>query len=114
MEFVWGRSRCVYRRNWNIEIDSDPNSHYFNQYHYVKPLQKLKRKGFRMARMLIVDDSPHKCQDNYGNAIYPSEFKGTLEDNELEFLLPYLKTLKDKADVRRIEKRRWRSELEGK
>lgn len=111
LEFIWGRSRCVYRRNWEVEIDTDPNSHYFTHYHYVKPLKKLKRQGYQMSRILIVDDSPHKCQDNYGNAIYPTEYNGEKEEDELKFLLQYLRTLKDKSDVRRIDKRGWRKQI---
>ncbi|MBL4648592.1 MAG: hypothetical protein JKY03_02595 [Aureispira sp.] len=62
----------------------------------------------------MVDDSPEKTQNNYGNAIYPNEFIGNLEDDELLYLLKYLKTLKDKTNVRGIEKRGWRSFLEAK
>ncbi|BCA59088.1 hypothetical protein HMP06_1857 [Sphingomonas sp. HMP6] len=61
-----------------------------------------------MERVLIVDDTPEKCVQNFGNAIYPKPFEGSLEDNELRLLTAYLKTLKDEANVRRLEKRRWR------
>ncbi len=46
LEFVWGRSRCTYRRNIQIDeygyYDADP----LNHYHYIKPLKKLKRQGY--------------------------------------------------------------------
>ena len=73
-------------------------------------MKKLKRKGFQLERILIVDDTPHKSTDNFGNAIYPKEFKGESTDNELKLLAQYLKTLKDKENVRRLEKRNWRSQ----
>jgi len=107
-EFVWGRSRCTYRRN----IQIDESGYYgdgFMHYHYIKPLKKLKRKGYQLERILIVDDSPHKSKNNYGNAIYPREFNGDMNDNELKFLSQYLKKLKDALNVRQIEKRNWRS-----
>lgn len=110
LELIWGRSRCTPRRNMNrnsYDYYADYNSHF----HYVKPLKKLKRQGFKLERILIVDDTPHKSQDNYGNAIYPTEFKGDKDDNELEQLTKYLKLLKDIENVRTIEKRNWRSQV---
>jgi len=113
LEFVWGRSRCTYKRNLIIDeygyYDNDFNNHCL----YTKPLKKLKRKGYKLEKVLIVDDTPHKSKDNYGNAIYPKEFKGETNDNELKKLSLYLKTLKDKQNVRRIEKRHWRNEVES-
>ncbi len=109
LEFIWGRSRCTYRRNIQIDeygyYDSDPLNHY--HYHYIKPLKKLKRQGYLLNRILIVDDSPHKSKDNYGNAIYPSPFIGDQGDTELKLLSKYLKSLKNKENVRYIEKRNW-------
>jgi len=107
LEFIWGRSRCTYRRNLHIDEYGYYDSDYFNHYHYIKPLKKLKRRNYRLDRILIVDDSPHKCKDNYGNAIYPSPFTGDPNDNELKLLSPYLKSLKDKENLRHIEKRNW-------
>lgn len=113
LEFVWGRSKCTYRRNIQVDeygyFNSDPNSHY----HYIKPLKKLKRKGFELNRMLIVDDSPHKCQDNYGNAVYPKEFLGDKNDDELILLAEYLLKLKDESNIRKLEKRNWRNKIEA-
>ena len=108
LEFVWGRSRCTF------SLDSamvqqlgylDPGSHYS----YVKKLHKVKRRGYGLARTLIVDDTPAKCVHNYGNAIYVREYAGEAEDPELRLLAAYLATLKDAVDVRTLEKRHWRS-----
>lgn len=111
LEFVWGRSRCTYQRNLQIDeygyYDDDP----INHYHYIKPLKKVKRKGFNLERILVVDDSPHKSKDNYGNAIYPSAFTGDSQDIELKLLAKYLKLLRNKENVLRIEKRNWRNRI---
>jgi RNA polymerase II subunit A small phosphatase-like protein len=113
LEFVWGRKRCTYRSKRFSEGFGRYLEDYETPYFYLKSLDKVKRKGYKLERMLIVDDSPEKTQNNYGNAIYPKEFTGNLEDNELLHLLTYLKTLKDKTNVRGIEKRGWRTLVEG-
>ena len=59
-----------------------------------------------------MDDTPHKSKDNFGNAIYPKAFMGDTSDEELKLLFKYLKTLKEEENVRRIEKRNWRSDIE--
>ncbi len=98
---VWGRSRCSYRRN----LDRDT-------YCFEKRLDKLKKRGFRLERILIVDDSPEKSRANYGNAIHIREYTGDENDNELIALFDYLLTLKTVDNVRSIEKRSWRNRLE--
>ena len=106
LHFVWGRSRATLMRLMRDEYgyDYDPWDHR----RYLKPLKKVKRMGWRLERMLIVDDTPEKCVRNYGNAIHPLPFEGDEADSELLRLAAYLLTLKDEPDVRRIEKRRWR------
>jgi RNA polymerase II subunit A small phosphatase-like protein len=111
LEFVWGRSRCIYRRNIQRDEYGYYNDDFNNHYHYIKPLKKVRRKGYRLNRILIVDDSPHKSKDNFGNAIYSKEFIGDIKDAELKLLAQYLKTLKDKENVRRIEKRNWQNSI---
>nr|AYM52410.1 phosphoprotein phosphatase [Cystobacter sp.] len=107
-EFVWGRSRCTFSLDRARVQEAgylDPGSHY----NYVKKLHKLKRKGYRLERILIVDDTPAKCVHNHGNAIYVREYNGEADDKELPALSRYLATLEDVANVRTIEKRHWRS-----
>jgi RNA polymerase II subunit A small phosphatase-like protein len=111
LEFVWGRSRCTYRRNIQRDEYGYYNDDFNNHYHYIKPLKKVRRKGYRLNRILIVDDSPHKSKDNFGNAIYPKEFIGDIKDAELKLLAQYLKMLKNKENVRRIEKRNWQNSI---
>lgn len=95
LEFIWGRSRCTIKR----DMDRDA-------YFFTKPLKKLKRKGYDIERILIIDDSPEKAKENFGNIIYITEFKG-IPDNELNKLSSYLQKLKSIANVRVIEKRGW-------
>lgn len=96
-EFIWGRSRCSYKRD--IDLDT---------FVFEKRLDKLKKRGFRLEQILIIDDSPEKSRTNYGNAIYIKEFTGETSDIELKLLHDYLITLKDESNVRTIEKRFWR------
>lgn len=97
---VWGRSRCTYRRD--LELDT---------YYFEKRLDKLKNRGFRLEKILIVDDSPEKSRANYGNAIHIKEYTGQQDDSELPILLDYLMSIKGIPNVRSIEKRGWRSQF---
>lgn len=96
-EIVWGRSRCSPKRDYT-----------FDNYYFEKRLDKLKKKGFRLEKIIIVDDSPEKSRNNYGNAIYIKEFSGGTTDEELKHLHDYLLTLKNVDNIRTIEKRGWR------
>jgi RNA polymerase II subunit A small phosphatase-like protein len=112
LRFVWGRSRASLRRfpsPDDVYLDW-PSDHR----HYLKPLAKLKRRGWPLERILIVDDTPEKCVRNYGNAIYARPFEGEEDDTELKLLGAYLATLKDRPNVRQVEKRRWRDEMSGR
>jgi len=107
-EFVWGRSKATYRRNYEqdeLRIYGSDSSHY----HYVKSLKKVKKLGYEIERILIVDDSPHKSKLNYGNAIYPKSYQGEIEDKELTILSKYLTSIKDCENFRQLEKRNWRT-----
>jgi carboxy-terminal domain RNA polymerase II polypeptide A small phosphatase len=106
LEFVWGRSKCTpkYPTEEDYFRDSYDNQHYY----YTKQLKKIKKRGFDLDRTLIVDDTPEKVKDNFGNAIYPIAFLGNLEDKELLLLLDYLKYLDRFDNVRKTEKRNWR------
>ena len=114
LEFVWGRSRCTYRRNLRIDDFGYYDDNYLNHYHYIKPLKKVKKYGYDLGKILIVDDSPHKCRDNFGNAIYPKAYKGNTNDDELIWLAKYLQTFIGKKTVRKIEKRNWRNKFDKK
>lgn len=111
LEFVWGRSRCTHKIDYT-KAEREGQFDTFAHYDYVKPLDKLRKKSmFKRERILIIDDTPRKSMYNYGNAIYPSEFTGNADDDELIHLLEYILKLKEVDDVRKIEKRGWRSEF---
>ena len=100
LEFEWSRTRCVqrYHPEWQ-------------GMYWVKDLKKVKRLGYNLNRMLMVDDTPSKLERNYGNAVYVSSFEGDPVDQELKQLGPYLMSLVDVQDFRTIEKRGWRSKV---
>lgn len=111
LQFVWGRSKCTLQID-SQSIDDYGYFDYFNHMNYSKILKKVARKGYaKIEDILIVDDTPRKCKYNYGNAIYPTEFLGNQDDNELEMLLPYLISIKDVENVRQIEKRTWKEKI---
>jgi RNA polymerase II subunit A small phosphatase-like protein len=97
LKVVWGRSRCSVKRDYD-----------YDQYNFEKRLDKLKKQGFRLEQIILVDDSPEKTRSNYGNAIYIKEFLGEQNDQELKFLFDYLLTLKEVENIRTMEKRGWR------
>lgn len=100
LELVWARGRCT--RRYNSELDD---------YVYEKQLRKLKKRGFKLTDIWIVDDTPEKSRTNYGNAITIKEFNGDKNDRELQYLLVYLLTSKHCDNVRDIDKRSWRETI---
>jgi len=100
LKFVWGRSRCSMKRN---DLD---------EYYFEKRLDKVKKQGYRMEHILIVDDTREKSRSNYGNAVHITEYTGQAEDLELSLLMKYLISLKDTENVRTMEKRGWRNNLQ--
>ncbi len=82
-------------------------------FHTQKRLKKLKRFGWSLDQILIIDDSPEKSAQNYGNVIHPKPYFGEVEDGELPKLAAYLEMLSTRRDFRRIEKRRWHEHVPG-
>jgi RNA polymerase II subunit A small phosphatase-like protein len=99
-EFVWSRQHCVER------LDPELRDACF-----LKDLKKVKRLGYPLDRVLIVDDSREKLARNYGNAIYVAPFTGEQEDQELLMLGTYIASLRQETNFRKIEKRGWRTKL---
>lgn len=106
-DFIWGRSKATYRRDFELDEQRIYGNHR-DHYHYVKSLKKVRKLGYSINRMLIVDDTPRKAKLNYGNAIYPNSYLGDIEDTELKILAKYLKSIKEIENYRRLEKRNWR------
>lgn len=102
LKFVWARERCTMR--------FDPEQH---DYEWAKNLGKVKRRGYRLEQVLIVDDTPAKLARHYGNLVRVKPFFGDQADRELFQLGEYLPTLAESPNVRKIEKRFWRKSASG-
>lgn len=100
LEFVWARRRCTYR--------FDPE---FMDYEWHKNLDKLKRKGYDLSQVIMLDDTPRKLARHYGNLLRIKMFEGDPVDHELSLIIPFLDKLRLAPNVRRVEKRNWRSSL---
>ena len=104
LEFVWARMKCT---PW---YDRDYGS--YEKMVYCKNLKKVAKANYaKLSDILIVDDTPQKVRNNYGNAIYPNPFFGSQTDRELEMLLQYLLKIKDAPNFRNFEKRDWKSQI---
>jgi RNA polymerase II subunit A small phosphatase-like protein len=97
LRFVWSIERCT--RRFNGELHEE---------YWVKDLKKLKRQGYSLERVIVVDDSPEKYERHYGNLVPVRPFMGDPADTELRDLKQYLGGLRFKDDVRKLEKRNWR------
>lgn len=80
---AWGRSRSVWRYDFERFEDD-----------YVEDLRKVKRAGYRLERVLIVDDMPAKVRRHHGNAVYARPFLGDPADELLPRLASYLVLLR--------------------
>ncbi len=99
-EFTWSRERCT--RVFDLEHQTEA---------WVKDLKKVKRKGYSLDRILIIDDTQAKLRRNYGNLLRVREWLGSEDDDELRLLVTYLETIRSAESFRRIEKRGWRLEI---
>ncbi|MBN1673919.1 MAG: HAD family hydrolase [Kiritimatiellae bacterium] len=95
--FVWSRGRC------SCIYDAESGREY-----WLKNLRKVKRQGYPLEQVLMLDDDPDALRKNYGNHIPVMPFRGDPADDELPRLMRYLPTLADLPDVRTVEKRDWR------
>jgi carboxy-terminal domain RNA polymerase II polypeptide A small phosphatase len=109
--FVWGRSKCTPIISPNVDLYGYHNMDISTGYEYAKLLKKTKKFGFGLEKTLIVDDTPLKVANAFGNAIYPKMYEGEKDDDELVHLAQYLLTLKDVENVRKIEKRGWQKSV---
>lgn len=98
LRFVWTRERCVRRFNGDTM-----------EFYWVKDLKKVRRLGYEISSILLVDDSPEKAERNYGNHVHVTPFTGDPADRELELPAIYLADLGTHPNFRGVEKRAWRS-----
>lgn len=97
LAFVWALDRCTH----GLRGDSP-------EMQPLKHLAKVRRRGYALERVLMVDDSPEKLVRSYGNLVQIRPFQGEPEDQELRYLMPYLLELKTEPNIRAVEKRGWR------
>ena len=98
LEFVWARERCT--RCFDAERHEE---------YWVKDLRKVRKRGYKLERVLVVDDTPKKLERSYGNLVQVTPWEGQTADEELLPLGEYLVRLQACGNFRRIEKRGWRS-----
>ena len=97
LAFAWASDRCTPR------YDAERQERF-----WLKNLKKVRRLGYPLERVLMVDDSPEKLSQHYGNHIRVHPFTGDPADDELLRLMPFLERLATAENVRVIEKRYWR------
>lgn len=100
LAFLWSRKRCTYRL--------DPE---YRRAVWIKDLKKVKKRGYALERVIVVDDSPEKLARQYGNLVHVKPFVGEVGDDELKWLGLYLPELAQVENVRRVEKRGWRKRM---
>jgi len=97
-EFIWCRERCTPR-----------GEGFDGEFRWVKDLKKVRKKGWNLDHVLMLEDKPENLCRHYGNVIRITPFTGDQADEELKRLMPFLLELKHAENVRRIEKRGWKS-----
>ncbi len=100
LKFIFTGDRCT--RRYNSEL---------MEAYYIKPLKKVKRRGFSLEQVLIIDDTPETFEKNYGNGILVKKYSGAREDDEFILLLKYLQAIATVENVRKIDKRGWRQSI---
>ena len=97
-EFVWCRDRCTFR-----------GEGYDGNLRWLKDLKKVRKQGWSLDQVLMLEDQPANLLRHYGNVIRIDPFDGDPEDMELKRLMPFLLELKLAENIRTIEKRGWKS-----
>ncbi|MDX1739720.1 MAG: HAD family hydrolase, partial [Rhodothermales bacterium] len=100
--FLWSRERCTYRENLETRRPE-----------WIKDLKKVKKAGYPLERIVMVDDNPEKLSRQYGNLVRVRPYYGELRDDELPWLSRFLSQLAAVDNVREVEKRGWRERLEA-
>jgi RNA polymerase II subunit A small phosphatase-like protein len=100
ISFFWARERCT------VSFDMEEREYYLQ-----KKMHKVRRRGYDLKGVIVVDDSPEKWRTSYGNLVRVKAFFGDPDDEELKHLAVYLERLLKIENIRRFEKRNWRNRL---
>lgn len=107
LAFVWDYRRCGMRVRMPGDWDDDDGE----RIDPAKNLGKVRRLGYDLNRVLVLDDNYRAWRTSYGNLIHIRPFTGK-EDDELLRVQSFVeRCFQDPRGVRRIEKRWWRSSL---
>jgi RNA polymerase II subunit A small phosphatase-like protein len=98
--FVWSREHC--------SIATHPETRVFD---LLKDIRQLELAGYDPSQILFVDDLPHRLCLSIDNVIQVQPFTGAADDDELSDLFTYVSWLHPVRDVRRVDKRAWRAEV---
>lgn len=113
VEFLFDRKRCV--RSFNsMHGGSLPYSGLYSggssPVTYSKSIKKVKKLGYDIDRVVVLDDSPEVWARSYGNLVQVAPFFGELQDDELAHALSFVDSLhQGNQPVRATEKRFWKS-----
>ena len=99
LEFAWASDRCT------LVVDHEGWG-----YKTQKRIKKVKRKGYPLTSIIVVEDTPENFS-SYSSCIRVTPFEGDQADDELPLLLEYLRLLQGVPNVRAVEKRNWREQV---
>ena len=100
LAFVWSRDRCT--------PSFDPATY---RHDFAKNLNKVKKLGYDLRDVVMVDDTPTKLARHYGNLVRVKPYQGEQMDSELTLLDAYLQSISELDNVRELEKRHWRASV---
>lgn len=100
ISFVWACERCT------ICFDMEERDYYLE-----KKMRKIRKLGYALESVIVVDDTPEKWRSAYGNLVRVRPFFGDPDDDELKDLKIYLVRLSRIENIRQFEKRNWRNRL---
>lgn len=98
--FFWARERCT------ISFDMEERENFLE-----KKMSKVRKRGYDLKSVIVVDDSPEKWRSSYGILVRVKPFFGETDDDELKHLTVYLERLNKIENIRKFEKRNWRNRL---
>ena len=70
-------------------------------------MKKVKKHGYDLENVLVIDDSPEKLERQHSNLIPVAPFYGEPADKELKLLMSYLSSIEETDNIRSIDKRNW-------